>query len=227
MHKRLVRGPEPGPDHCPVSTGRLRYVLNQKVSPTIFLLRHGETEWNSRKRRQGRRNSLLTKRGVAQAVTCAKRLRHRISSCHSLTTISSPLGRAAQTASIVVEELGLPPETIEYETSLMECSFGQWEGLTENEIKRRFPQEWEARCADRWNCPAPGGESYADVHRRVSEWYLGKSFDGPVIIVGHGLTSRVFRGIYLGLSPQEVFALNEPQDGFIKLRDGHSTLIEH
>jgi len=140
---------------------------------------------------------------------------------------SSPLGRAAQTASIVVEELGLPPEAIEYETSLMECSFGRWEGLAENEIKRRFPQEWEARCADRWNCSAPGGESYADVHDRVSAWYSSKSFEGAVIVVGHGLTLRVFRGIYLNLPSEEVFDLNEPQDGFIELRCGNSTFVEH
>ncbi|WP_170426883.1 histidine phosphatase family protein [Ruegeria arenilitoris] len=201
--------------------------MNQKLSPTIFLLRHGETEWNFQKRRQGRQNSPLTKRGVAQAVASAKRLKHRLSSRHPLKVISSPLGRAAQTASIVVEELGLPPETIEYESSLMECSFGQWEGLAENEIKRRFPQEWEARCADRWNCPAPGGESYADVHSRVSAWYSGKSFEGAVIVVGHGLTLRVFRGIYLTLSSEEVFDLNEHQDGFIELRCGHSTFVEH
>lgn len=202
-------------------------MLDQKFSPTIYVLRHGETEWNSQKRRQGRRNSLLTKRGVSQAVASAKRLSHRLSSGCALTVISSPLGRAAQTASIVVEELGLPPETIEYENSLIECSFGQWESLTENEIKRRFPREWDTRCSDRWNCPPPGGESYADVHSRVSAWYSGKSFEGVVIVIGHGLTSRVFRGIHLGLSPQEIFALNETQDGFIELRDGHSTLIEH
>ncbi|WP_170756197.1 histidine phosphatase family protein [Ruegeria lacuscaerulensis] len=209
------------------STGRLRYVLNQKLSPTILLLRHGETEWNFQKRRQGRQNSPLTKRGVAQAVASAKRLKHRLSSRHPLKVISSPLGRAAQTASIVVEELGLTPETIEYESSLMECSFGQWEGLTENEIIRRFPLEWDARCSDRWNYPVPGGESYADVHNRVFAWYSGKSFEGAVIVVGHGLTLRVFRGIYLNLSPEEVFELNEPQDGFIELRCGQSTFVEH
>jgi probable phosphoglycerate mutase len=202
-------------------------VLSQKFSPTIFLLRHGETEWNLQKRRQGRRNSPLTKRGAAQAVASAERLQHRLSGRHPLTVISSPLGRAAQTASIVIEQLGLPPETIEYENSLMECSFGDWEGLTENEITTRFPQEWDARCSDRWNYPVPGGESYADVHNRVSAWYTGKSFEGAVIIVGHGLTLRVFRGIYLNLSAEEIFELNEPQDGFIELRCGHSTFVEH
>ena len=163
---------------------------------------------------------------MAQAVSNATRLRRRLSLDRPLSVFSSPLGRAAQTASIVVEGLGLSPETIKYENSLMECSFGQWEGLTENEIIQRFPKEWQARCSDRWNQPAPGGESYADVHKRVSAWYSGQTFEGTVIIVGHGLTSRVFRGLYQSLSAEEVFELNEPQDGFIELRDGHSTFIE-
>ena len=200
---------------------------DQNISPTFYLLRHGETEWNSQKRRQGRRDSPLTERGIRQALANASKLRSRLSFDHSLTIFSSPLGRAAQTASIVIKELGLPPEIIEYETSLVECSFGQWEGLTEKEITRQFPKEWEARCSDRWNYPPPGGESYADVHNRVSSWYSSSSFEGTVIIVGHGLTSRVFRGIFLGLSAQEVFELNEPQDGFIRLQDGHSAYIEH
>jgi probable phosphoglycerate mutase len=131
-----------------------------------------------------------------------------------------------QTASKVVEELGLSSDIIECESRLMECNFGLWEGLTEAEIKRRFPGEWAARASDHWNTPAPAGESYADVNARVLAWYRGTSLAEATIVVCHGLTSRVFRGIYSGLSEQAVFELPEPQNGFFEMRNGISTLIE-
>jgi len=200
--------------------------MNEKNGSTIYLLRHGETEWNTQKRKQGHRNSPLTERGCTQAAENGRRLKPRVSIDRPLAVISSPLGRAMQTASKVVEVLGLSPNIIECEDRLMECSFGLWEGLAEAEIKRQFPHEWAARSLDRWNTSAPDGESYADVNARVSAWYRELSREETTIVVCHGLTSRVFRGIYLGLSEQEIFELSEPQDGFFELRDGVSIFVE-
>ena len=184
----------------------------------ICLFRHGETEWNLQSRRQGHLDSPLTQRGVLQAKENARRLRQRLSLSGDVSIFASPLGRTRNTALIMVAELGIREQAIIFEPRLMECSFGYWEGLTTSEIKARYPYEWQARSMDKWNVPPPSGESYADVHARVTAWCEEVSYAETNLIVCHGLTSRVLRGIYSGLSQHQVFELEEPHDGYFELR---------
>ena len=107
----------------------------------------------------------------------------------------------------------------------MESSFGKWEGLTDHEVAEQYPDSWQKRKVDRWNTRPPSGESYADVNARVSEWYKEVKFSPTTIVICHGLTSRVLRGIYSGFSEQEVFELAEPHVGFFKLSDGIASYI--
>ncbi|WP_366140937.1 histidine phosphatase family protein [uncultured Ruegeria sp.] len=155
----------------------------------IYLLRHGETDWNIQGRRQGHLDSPLTQRGEFQAEKNAMRLRKRMSLDREVAFFASPLGRARQTALIMAKDLGTPEQTIVFGSRLMECSFGIWEGLTTSEIKARYPEEWRARSKDKWNVPAPSGESYADVHARVSAWCEEASLAETNLVVCHGLTS--------------------------------------
>ncbi|MDU9004044.1 histidine phosphatase family protein [Sedimentitalea todarodis] len=192
----------------------------------IYLFRHGETDWNTQGRRQGHLDSPLTQRGRLQAEENAMRLRRHLSLDGEIAVFASPLGRARHTALIMVKDLGLSEESIIFEPRLKECSFGIWEGLTTSEIKARYPQEWHARSEDKWTVPAPSGESYADVHARVSEWYEEVSLAKINLVVCHGLTSRVFRGIHADLSRHQVFALKEPQDGFFELHNQTEVFIE-
>ena len=171
-------------------------------------------------------DSALTAKGRAQAQENARRLRRQRFLDGDLAVFVSPLGRAKQTALIMLKELGLSEDTVIYEPKLMEASFGDWEGLTDTEVAVEFPDTWQARTADRWNVRPPSGESYADVHERVSAWYQNASLADTTIVVCHGLTSRVFRGIYAGLSHQQVFELPEPQDGYFELSDGNISYIE-
>ena len=192
----------------------------------IYLFRHGETDWNTQFRRQGHLDSPLTQRGRLQAEENARRLQRHHSLDGEIAVFASPLGRARHTALMMVKGLGLSEEAISYEPRLMECSFGIWEGLTISEIKAHYPEEWQARSKDKWNVPAPSGESYADVHARVSEWYEEVSLAETNLVVCHGLTSRVFRGIYIGLSQHQIFALKEPQDGFFELCNRTEVFVE-
>ena len=194
-------------------------VLRMDLNAAILLFRHGETEWNTQGRRQGHLDSPLTERGRLQAAENARRLRRHRPLDGEVAVFSSPLGRARQTALIMVRELGLSDDVIIYEPRLKECSFGLWEGLTNAEIESRYPREWKSRSSDRWNVPAPSGESYADVHSRVSGWLAAARPAETTLVVCHGLTSRVLCGIYAGLSRQEIFDLDEPQDGFFELRN--------
>lgn len=197
------------------------------MQSTIYLFRHGETDWNVAGRLQGHLDSPLTPRGQRQAAENAKRLRLQWSPDDGeYAVFASPLGRTRHTALIMAKELGIPEQAIVYEPRLMECSFGVWEGLTTSEIKARYPDAWRARSKDKWNVPAPSGESYADLHVRLSAWYEEVSFAETNLVVCHGLASRVLRGIYSNFSRHQVFDLKEPQDGYFELRDRTEVFVK-
>ena len=99
----------------------------------LFLLRHGETEWNRSGRYQGRSDPELTPNGETQARKVAEHLARQ----NLAAIVVSPLRRAYVTASIVAEHLGLPITTDE---RLVEMGYGDWEGLQQAEIKTRWPE---------------------------------------------------------------------------------------
>lgn len=192
----------------------------------IYLFRHGETEWNVQGRRQGRLDSPLTQKGRLQARSNADRLA-RIERVDGETAVFvSPLGRARQTALILLESLGITESQIVYEPRLRECSFGRWEGLTDAEIAAQDPVAWQAREADLWNVAAPEGESYGDVQARLAHWFDEVALSETNLVVSHGLTSRVFRGLYGGLPRDGVSRLAQPQEGFYKLEDGIISFVD-
>lgn len=193
----------------------------------IYLLRHGETEWNRQGRLQGQQNSPLTARGEAQAAAMGRTLRQLVGpGAAGFRLICSPLGRARQTAGIVAAELGCDPAAFVDEPRLMEHGFGVWQGELEAELPRRFPDLWRAREADRWNFQVPGGESYALVAARLAAWLREQPAEARVIAVGHGLAGRILRGLYGRADPQEVFAMAEPQDAFFRLSEGVITRFD-
>ena len=185
----------------------------------IYLVRHGETEWNRAGRMQGHLDAPLTRRGEAQARTVGATLRDL--GVDGFPLVASPLGRTRATAAIIARVLGLDPGSVTTDTQLMEMTWGAWDGLTQAEIEARDPGEWARRKADHWDyCPPGGGESYAEVALRVADWLAGFAADEPRIVVCHGGVGRVVRGLYGGLSRAETLAQEEPQDAFHLLRDG-------
>ena len=184
----------------------------------IYLLRHGETVWNRAGRFQGQGDAPLTAEGVAQARAMGRRLAQE--ELAGARLISSPLYRAWQSAVLVAEALSRDPHDIEFEPRLMEVGFGEWEGLTREEIKVRAHDEWRARKADVWNHVPPGGESFAQTEVRAEDWLTAHRDGAPVIAVSHGLTSRVLRGLYLGVRGPDVLGYSVRQTEFYRLSDG-------
>ena len=183
----------------------------------IYFLRHGETESNAAGRMQGHLDSKLTSKGEAQAIRMAEILSSQVNAT-STDIISSPLGRAVQTAGIIGNFLGTPPHCRLTDPRLREMTWGIWDGSTFAEIQERWPQEWKARQADRWNCPPPKGESYAMLHERVAPAFREIfADDQPVIIVAHGVVGRIVRGLHLRLDPEAMMALDEPQGVVMRL----------
>ena len=186
---------------------------------TIYLIRHGETEWNRAGRMQGQLDSPLTTRGEAQARAVGETLRGL--GVDGFEMVASPLGRTRATAAIVCGALGRDPGAMTTDERLMEMTWGAWDGLTLAEIEARDPGALAQRKADHWGYRPPGGgESYVMVALRVADWLKGVDPGRSLIVVSHGGAGRVVRGLYGGLNHPETLAQEEPQDAFHSLRDG-------
>lgn len=140
----------------------------------LFLVRHGETEWNRARRIQGRTDIPLNDTGRAQARATGRLLARRR---HWDGVITSPLNRARETAAIIAEELGLPEP--EVDDALVERDYGDAEGLSFAEIDRRYPP----------GTPVPGRESRDAVGERVVPALLDIAVRNPgccFVVVSHG-----------------------------------------
>lgn len=180
---------------------RRRFPSRAGVSgvPTIYFVRHGQTDWNAQGRLQGHRDTDLNPLGLEQAATAADRLRETAGDAlDGAAFVASPLTRARRTMESLRRRLGLPPEEYRTDARLMEIGFGSWEGSTWAEIRRRDPGGAQARDRDRWGFvpPGPGAESYAMLTERVSQ--AVSAYDGTTVVVGHGGTARAML-VALGL----------------------------
>ena len=100
-----------------------------KLAAPLYLLRHGETAWNTARRMQGTRDSELTERGRAQAVAMGRALARELALQECPTVFfRSPLGRTRETSLIVGREIGLDPGEWRDDSRLAELSYGDWEG---------------------------------------------------------------------------------------------------
>lgn len=191
----------------------------------IYLLRHGQTAWNLERRAQGRCDTPLTALGRRQALAYGAALAGDLAEAlgderSGLRLVTSPLGRARDTARLIAGVLGFDPARIEVEERLIEYSFGDWEGETVERLEQAQPEAWRRYRAERWHLPAPGGECYADVARRVAPWLAEIGEQERVVAVGHGAAGRVIRGLYAGLPAETILALPEPQDRVFRLAGG-------
>jgi broad specificity phosphatase PhoE len=160
--------------------------------PTVYYLRHGETDWNVIGRLQGRRDVPLNARGRAQAVHCGDILRDLFTRDNrnpaDFDYVSSPLGRACQTMELMRPVLGLPADGYRVEPQLAEIAFGDWEGFTIAQLHERDPQGIAQREHDKWHFLPPGGESYEMMSARMRDWY--ESLTGDTVATAHGGTAR-------------------------------------
>lgn len=188
---------------------------------TLFLIRHGETEWNNVGRFQGAKDSPLTLRGREQAHSAGRTLAAMAAAELPLRAYVSPLGRARETASLIAEYL---PLEIHIEQRIAEISLGCWDGLSMDEIDAEFPGALSGSRPHDWYFRSPDGETFEAAYARVTDWLREAS--APAIAVTHGLASRLIRGSYEQLSKQGMLLLPVPQNGFYQLTNGRSEFIK-
>ncbi len=185
--------------------------------PELWVLRHGETEWNAAGRLQGGRDSPLTALGLAQAKAQRSILQEVLP--RGVAAWSSPAPRAMRTAEIALDGL---VDDILAKPGLVEVALGAWQG---RQIEEVFAEHPDLAAGDPflWKFSAPGGERLTEMVARV-EAALAR-LDGPTVIVTHGITSRVLRCLVLGVPVEDMAILPGGQGVVHHVRDGHAEVL--
>ncbi len=182
----------------------------------LFLVRHGETEWNALTKFQGHTDVPLSRRGKLQAKLLGQRLaQEKITAFYA-----SDLSRAFETASIISQYHGNGIE-IEKVADLREINFGMWEGLTTKEIRSNFTKEMELWWKNPLNARIPGGETLAEVverSRRAIKEIIRRHAGGKIVVVSHGGVIRCIVGDILGMDLNQYWRL--------KLDNASLTILE-
>ena len=172
--------------------------------PVIYYVRHGLTDWNVQHRLQGRHDVPLNREGRAQAVRCAEILCDLFArdgrAAEEFAYVSSPLGRARETMELMRATFGLALDDYRVDDRLVEIAFGEWEGLTYDDVLARDKDVVAKRESDKWGFRPPGGECYAQVTARVGAWC--RTLDKDTVVAAHGGTARALVA-HLAIAPPE------------------------
>ncbi|QDL96203.1 histidine phosphatase family protein [Rhodopseudomonas palustris] len=195
--------------------------------PTIYFIRHGETDWNATGRYQGTRDIPLNDKGRGQATSAGGvlggLLRRDGRQPADLDYRASPLGRARVTMELVRGALGLQPEGYAIDERLREITYGAWEGYTLAEMERSDAAVYAARHADRWSVAPLRGESYAQRLPFITDWVASLTRD--TVAVGHVGTGRTLF-VALGFkTPREALEGPIQQGAVYVFRDGGFEIV--
>ncbi len=169
-----------------------------------LIARHGETVFNAAGRMQGDAmlHTPLTRAGFAQADAMGDALRGLLGTKPALTLWASPTGRALQTLAVIAEHLELDWHGAHTDPRLVEIGVGSWTGRTYAEVVAEHGPVIDAHGR---LTPAPDGEAYPAIAERVAGWAADTAEDpGDRLVVMHGMSARVLRGVLLGLAPDPV-----------------------
>jgi probable phosphoglycerate mutase len=195
--------------------------------PTLYYIRHGETDWNAERRLQGQKDIPLNALGRTQASRCGMILRDLLGRdsrpLADYDYVSSPLGRARETMELLRSGLGLEPSLYRTDSRLMEMSFGRWEGFTFAELQATEAEALAARERDKWGFVLPGGESYEQLTVRVRAWY--ESIERDTVVSAHGGVARALMA-HLGIEPTAVASVGEIGQGVVYVF-GDGTVARH
>ena len=191
--------------------------------PDLYVLRHGETEWNREGIFQGVHDSPLTAMGREQAAHQGTILDRVISDWSVVDIYSSPQGRAKTTAEIALAGVN---RTADLHEALREVDTGDWAGLHISDIMDADPRmakpytvEWLSAYFS-----SPNGEGFVVFKTRLLEFL--ESLQKPTVIVTHGMVGFVLRGLYLGLTFEEMAGQVGGQGVVFHLSDGRETVMK-
>ncbi|RVJ83684.1 histidine phosphatase family protein [Sinorhizobium medicae] len=187
----------------------------------IYMVRHGQTDWNAGSRLQGQKDIPLNKTGRRQATGNGVALSKILGNgAADFDFVSSPLGRTRETMERLRQAMGLDPSTYRTDERLKEVSFGDWEGYTLPELKQLVPGRIAERRIAKWDFIPPGtdAESYEILSWRVGAWL--KSVTRPTVCVSHGGVIRALFKLLGEMNADEAAAAAIPQDRLLKIAGG-------
>ena len=193
----------------------------------FYIVRHGETEWNRVKRMQGQTDIPLAEEGVRLAKLSGTHMRQLPIDL----IISSPLGRAVETAKLMTAGRGIPILT---DARIQEISFGDWEGERILESDVVSPDFRTIFYNDPMHCPVPpGGESFTDVLRRTGELFdelvaNPEYQDKHILISSHGAAGRCFLANFYE-DKEDIWRGSIPKNCAVTIaeyRDGKAKVLE-
>ena len=192
-------------------------------NPTIYYIRHGQTDWNAEFRFQGQRDIPLNSKGQGQADENGRKLHKIIGNAEGLDFIASPLGRTQETMQRVRSGLGLAPNEYSIDDRLIEISYGDLEGTTLSNLKTNNNPLHRYRKANAWHFQPENGESHEMVLDRISQWH--QSLECDCVVAAHGAVGRVLRYYLLELDGQEAARFPFPQDQICIIRKGEERFV--
>ena len=165
-----------------------------------FIARHGETVYNAARRMQGDHpHTPLTRAGFAQADAMGAALRGLLGPRPALTLWSSSAGRALQTLALIAEHLELDWHGARTDDRLVEIGMGAWSGRYYREVIAEVG-DFVDREHSLYTRPPQDGEWYDAIAARVSSWLDDTDGDpGDRLVIMHGMSSRVLRGVMTGI----------------------------
>ena len=184
----------------------------------LYLVRHGQSEWNRIGRIQGRSESPLTGRGREQAAALGRMLRTVLPDS-GIDIVASPLGRACETATIIAGELGRAASEVSTDERINDFDIGELAGYPGwDAVADDHPQLARLRLEDPIHFQPPGGESGADVLARARDFLTAREIAGrDTLVVGHGVINKFIRAAARGITGGDIIALGEDQDVVYRL----------
>ena len=193
----------------------------------LFIARHGETIFNKAARIQGNEAyTPLTLTGFAQADDLGLALAHHLGEEPALDLVASDTDRALQTLSIITEHIGLDWHQARPDIRLGEIEMGAWTGTYYADLDGALEIDTDDML---FATIAPGGESYRDIVARLQQWLGDQKFERDTVLISHGMTSRVLRGMLTSLPEHPKYdapiAQSLPQGSIVEICDGVETVI--
>jgi broad specificity phosphatase PhoE len=190
----------------------------------VILVRHGQTEWNRVERFRGRADVPLNAAGLAQAEATGRRLAAGVPPA---AVYSSPLARAVKTAEAIAGHFAL---AVQIHAGLADIDYGQWQGLTPDEARARWPEIINAWYDAPHTARIPGGETLDGLRARamaavneLAARHAGQS----IVLVGHTVVNRVILLGVLGLGNDRFWRLRQDTCAvnIFEADDGEFTLV--
>lgn len=191
----------------------------------IYVIRHGQTDWNAEGRFQGQTDIPLNALGRSQATQNGAFLRTVLGdTIRDYDFVASPLGRTRETMELLRAQMHLPQQAYAMDERLKEICFGNWEGSTTAELKKQFPDRLKQRSRNKWDFLAPGqhAESYEILSWRTGAWLA--SLKNPTVAVTHGGVIRSFFRLIGEVDGDEACSMNIPQDQVLRIDTEARTL---